>query len=112
MYKINSNKIKALIYLLEIHKNDNVLVFSDDITVLEHMAKKLNKPILMGDIKYEVRNVIFDLFRQGEIKVLFLSRIGDEAIDLPNANVAIEVNIQHGSRKQMLQRLGRIMRQK
>lgn len=26
--------------------------------------------------------------------------------------MAIEVNIQHGSRKQMLQRLGRIMRQK
>ena len=43
---------------------------------------------------------------------MFLSRIGDEAIDLPNANIAIEVNIQHGSRKQMLQRLGRIMRQK
>ena len=89
MYQINSNKMKALIYLLEIHKNDNVLVFSDDIMVLQHMAKKLNKPILMGEIKNEVRNVIFDLFRQGEIKVLFLSRIGDEAIDLPNANVAI-----------------------
>lgn len=55
---------------------------------------------------------IFDMFRQGKIKTLFLSRIGDEAIDLPNANVGIEINIQHGSRKQMLQRLGRIMRQK
>lgn len=55
---------------------------------------------------------IFDMFRQGKIRTLFLSRIGDEAVDLPNANVGIELNIQHGSRKQMLQRLGRIMRQK
>jgi superfamily II DNA or RNA helicase len=32
---------------------------------------------------------IFDMFRQGKIKTLLLSRIGDEAIDLPNANVGI-----------------------
>lgn len=63
--------------MLELHKNDNVLVFSDDVAVLEHMASRLNKPILMGEIKVEVRNAIFDLFRSGEIKVLFLSRIGD-----------------------------------
>lgn len=54
-----------------------MLVFSDDVAVLEHMASRLNKPILMGEIKVEVRNAIFDLFRSGEIKVLFLSRIGD-----------------------------------
>jgi DNA excision repair protein ERCC-3 len=55
---------------------------------------------------------IFDKFRNNEVRTLFLSRIGDEAIDLPNANVGIELNIQYGSRRQMLQRLGRIMRQK
>ncbi len=68
--------------------------------------------MLKGSAKPEERNFIFDMFRQGKIKTLLLSRIGDEAIDLPNANVGIELNIQHGSRKQMLQRLGRIMRQK
>ena len=67
---------------------------------------------MSGDSKTEERMFIFDMFRQGKIKTLFLTRIGDEAIDLPNANVGIELNIQHGSRKQMLQRLGRIMRQK
>lgn len=52
------------------------------------------------------------MFREGVYKTVLLSRIGDEAIDLPNANVAIEINIHKGSRRQMLQRLGRIMRPK
>jgi DNA excision repair protein ERCC-3 len=52
------------------------------------------------------------MFREGVYKTILLSRIGDEAIDLPNANVAIEINIHKGSRRQMLQRLGRIMRPK
>jgi len=52
------------------------------------------------------------MFREGKFKTVLLSRIGDEAIDLPNANVGIEINIHKGSRRQMLQRLGRIMRPK
>jgi DNA excision repair protein ERCC-3 len=52
------------------------------------------------------------MFREGVFKTVFLSRIGDEAIDLPNASVGIEINIHKGSRRQMLQRLGRIMRPK
>lgn len=88
------------------------MVFSDYKYILNFLAEKLRKPILSGDSKPDERMFIFDMFRQGKIKTLFLTRIGDEAIDLPNANVGIELNTQHGSRKQMLQRLGRIMRQK
>lgn len=101
-------------YLLRYHENlkDNVIVFCDNIKLIKYLAEKLKKPLLMGQSSSEQRNLVFDLFREEKIRTLFLSRIGDEAIDLPNANVGIEVNIQHGSRKQMLQRLGRIMRQK
>ena len=52
------------------------------------------------------------MFREGKFKTIFLTRIGDEAIDLPNANVAIEIAMHKGSRRQMMQRLGRIMRPK
>lgn len=69
-------------------------------------------PLLSGKTQTEDRNFVFDMFREGRYKTLLLSRIGDEAIDLPNANVAIEINIHKGSRRQMLQRLGRIMRPK
>lgn len=101
-------------FLLYHHEqlNDHILVFSDDVDILHYIAGQLKRPVLSGSSKAEERMFIFDMFRQGKVKTLFLSRIGDEAVDLPNANVGIELNLQHGSRKQMLQRLGRIMRQK
>jgi DNA excision repair protein ERCC-3 len=45
--------------------------------------------VLTGKEKHDERMFIFDKFRNGEVRTLFLSRIGDEAIDLPNANVGI-----------------------
>lgn len=113
-YQVNPNKVKALLYLLEYHEKlqDNIIVFCDNIKLIKFLADSLHRAMLFGDTGVQERNFIFDMFREGKIKTVFLSRIGDEAIDLPNANVAIEINIQQGSRKQMLQRLGRIMRQK
>ncbi len=52
------------------------------------------------------------MFRQGKFKTIFLTRIGDQAVDLPNANVGIQIAMNKGSRRQMMQRLGRIMRPK
>ena len=43
---------------------------------------------------------------------LFLSKVGDIAIDLPSANVIIQISSQFGSRRQEAQRLGRILRPK
>jgi DNA excision repair protein ERCC-3 len=76
------------------------------------LATRLKRPLLTGKTAIEDRNFVFDMFRQGVYKTVLLSRIGDEAIDLPNATVGIEINIHKGSRRQMLQRLGRIMRPK
>jgi DNA excision repair protein ERCC-3 len=41
-----------------------------------------------------------------------VSKIGDVAIDLPEANVLIQVSSHFGSRRQEAQRLGRILRPK
>lgn len=114
MYQSNPNKLKALIYLLEYHErlNDNIIVFCDKISLIYFLAEKLQIPLLSGKTSNEDRNFVFDMFREGVYKTILMSRIGDEAIDLPNANVAIELNIHKGSRRQMLQRLGRIMRPK
>lgn len=52
-YKINPNKIKALLFLLHHHEqlNDHILVFSDYKYILNFLAAKLRKPILSGDSK-------------------------------------------------------------
>lgn len=41
-----------------------------------------------------------------------LSKVGDTALDIPEANVIIQVSGQYGSRRQQAQRLGRILRPK
>ena len=43
---------------------------------------------------------------------LFVSKIGDNSIDLPGANVLIQVTFMFGSRRQEAQRLGRLLRPK
>ena len=43
---------------------------------------------------------------------LFISKVGDTSIDLPEANVIIQVSSQGASRRQEAQRLGRILRPK
>jgi len=43
---------------------------------------------------------------------LLLSKVGDTSIDLPAANVIIQISSLFGSRRQEAQRLGRILRPK
>jgi DNA excision repair protein ERCC-3 len=52
------------------------------------------------------------MFRNGEIKLLVVSKVANYAIDLPDANVAIQISGTFGSRQEEAQRLGRILRPK
>ena len=56
--------------------------------------------------------MLFDKFRQGKIKLLVVSKVANFSIDLPDANVAIQVSGSFGSRQEEAQRLGRILRPK
>ena len=56
--------------------------------------------------------VLFKDFKKGEIKLLILSKVANFALDLPDANVAIQVSGTFGSRQEEAQRLGRILRPK
>ena len=49
---------------------------------------------------------------RGEVRQLILSKVGNFAIDLPDANVLIQVSGTFGSRQEEAQRLGRILRPK
>ena len=47
-----------------------------------------------------------------QINTVFLSKVGDNSIDIPEANVLIQISSHAGSRRQEAQRLGRILRAK
>ena len=47
-----------------------------------------------------------------QVNTVFLSKVGDNSIDIPEANVLIQISSHAGSRRQEAQRLGRILRAK
>jgi DNA excision repair protein ERCC-3 len=49
---------------------------------------------------------------QSALRTICISKVGDTSIDLPEANVIIQVSSHFGSRRQEAQRLGRILRPK
>jgi DNA excision repair protein ERCC-3 len=62
------------------------------------------------DRRHRERERLFEEFRRGERRTLVISRVGDEGIDLPNAELAIVASGLGGSRRQGAQRAGRTMR--
>jgi DNA excision repair protein ERCC-3 len=56
------------------------------------------------------REKLFEQFREGTLSTLVVSRVGDEGIDLPSAELAVVASGLGGSRRQGAQRAGRTMR--
>ena len=65
-----------------------------------------------GSTKTAEREALFDEFRRGEIQTLVVSKVANFSIDLPEANVAVQVSGTFGSRQEEAQRLGRLLRPK
>jgi len=108
----NSKKLTLVEELICHHSDDSILVIGQYIAQVEKIAKKLNLPIITGKTKHEERKKIYADFRKGRIKVLVVSKVANFAVDLPDANVMIQVSGAFGSRQEEAQRLGRILRPK
>ena len=76
------------------------------------MAARLQAPLITGKTPTIDRERLYDAFRNGEIRLLVVSKVANFAIDLPDANVAIQISGTFGSRQEEAQRLGRILRPK
>lgn len=98
--------------LAERHRDDQVLIIGQYIEQLKLLAEELQAPLLTGRSSTVQREKLYDQFRRGEIKRLVVSKVANFAIDLPDANVAIQVSGTFGSRQEEAQRLGRILRPK
>jgi len=108
----NPAKFGIIKSLLERHKNDNVLVIGMYLSQLEEISAMFAAPIITGRTPRKERERLYGLFKNGDIKLLILSKVANFALDLPDANVAVQVSGTFGSRQEEAQRLGRILRPK
>jgi DNA excision repair protein ERCC-3 len=114
-YRIASeNRVKIDIVkdLIANHSEDYILVIGQYLDQLKIIAEELNAPLITGALPTEKREELYNSFRDGEIKLLVVSKVANFAIDLPDASVAIQVSGTFGSRQEEAQRLGRILRPK
>lgn len=108
----NPAKLYVLDELLARHRGDRVLIIGQYLDQLHRIARQTQAPIITGATPNTEREVLYEQFRTGEIEVLIVSKVGNFAIDLPDANVAVQVSGTFGSRQEEAQRLGRILRPK
>jgi DNA excision repair protein ERCC-3 len=108
----NPGKLEVAACLAERHKDDQVLVIGQFLDQLDLFAERLQAPLITGKTSTRDREKLYSAFRSGEIRRLVVSKVANFAIDLPDANVAIQVSGTFGSRQEEAQRLGRILRPK
>ena len=106
----NRGKIDEIRYLLSAHPDGKVLIFVDYLDQGRELSEALSVPFLNGETPHRRRRELLAEFRADERDVLVISRVGDEGIDLPTADLAIVASGLGGSRRQGTQRAGRTMR--
>jgi DNA excision repair protein ERCC-3 len=139
LYIMNLNKVRVCYNLVKFHLSHKrrIMLFCDDLFALRVYAQMLSNiigrkvPSVDGKTENSLRESIVSNFRRaadGDV-VLFskydilegypfvvryskfaLCRVGDMSIDLPEADVVIQLAIIQGSRMQELQRIGRVQR--
>ncbi|HUM71892.1 MAG TPA: DEAD/DEAH box helicase [Chloroflexota bacterium] len=101
----NPEKLTILDQLLARHYGDHILIIGTYLGQLEAVQRRYGFPLITGKTPVKQRQELLGAFRDG-------SKVGNFAIDLPEANVMIQISGAFGSRQEEAQRLGRILRPK
>ncbi|HEU5090087.1 MAG TPA: DEAD/DEAH box helicase, partial [Roseiflexaceae bacterium] len=108
----NRRKLPLVRALLETHPGARTLVIGQYLAQLNYIADNLGAPLITGKTPQREREKLFEAFRNGELELLIISKVGNFALDLPDAELLIQVSGTFGSRQEEAQRLGRILRPK
>lgn len=102
-------KLQVLESLLKIHQKDRILIFAESNELVYQISEQFLIPAITHHTKTKERKWILDYFRTGKYGVLVTSKVLNEGVDIPAANVAIILS-GSASPVEHLQRLGRILR--
>jgi DNA excision repair protein ERCC-3 len=106
------SKLAVVDELVQRHRDDRVLVIGQYLDQLHTLARRLDAPLITGQTPMDERERLLAAFREGTLKLVVVSKVANFSLDLPEANVAIQVSGTFGSRQEEAQRLGRILRPK
>ena len=108
----NTAKFEVMDHLLQKHPDEPVLIIGMYLDQLQRVQDRYGYPIITGKTSVPDRRDLYNRFKSGELRHLIISKVGNFAIDLPDASVMIQISGTFGSRQEEAQRLGRILRPK
>lgn len=105
----HENKIHVLGELLERRRNDRIIVFTNDNETVYRISRRYLLPTITHQTPVKERGEVLERINSGEYGVVVTSKVLNEGVDVPEANVAIILS-GTGSVREHVQRLGRILR--
>jgi len=93
----------------ELAKGSKIIVFTQYVKQAEHLGRRLGIPVVTGRTDKHRRSLVFELFKRGRYRAIILTTVGDEGIDIPDADTGIILS-GTSSKRQFIQRLGRLLR--
>jgi len=106
------SKLPVLDQLLRKHADEQILIIGMYLDQLDQVRQRYGFPLITGETPARERSDLYHRFRSGEIRQLIISKVGNFAVDLPDASVMVQISGTFGSRQEEAQRLGRILRPK
>ncbi len=104
-------KLGALWQVLVRHRNDRAIVFTEDNETVYRLSERLLIPVITHHTKAPERRRLLDAFAEGRLSALLTSKVLNEGVDVPEANVGVVLS-GSGSVREHVQRLGRILRKR
>jgi superfamily II DNA or RNA helicase len=104
-------KLDYVAHLLQRHRTDRVLIFTQDNLTAYAVSRRFLIPVITHQTKVRERSEILERFADGRYGAVATSRVLNEGVDVPDANVAVVIS-GSGSVREHVQRLGRILRRK
>jgi superfamily II DNA or RNA helicase len=105
------SKLKYLLHLLHRHRRDRVIIFTQDNATVYDISRRFLIPAITHQTKVTERSEILSSFSKGTYSAVVTSKVLNEGVDVPEANVAIVMS-GSGSVREHVQRLGRVLRKK
>lgn len=104
-----SAKFDYLELVLHRHRGDRTLIFTQDNATAYAISTRFLVPAITHHTKISERSTILEKLRDGRYGAVVTSKVLNEGVDVPEANVAVVVS-GSGSVREHVQRLGRVLR--
>lgn len=105
----SSAKLEAIWQLIRQHRSERLLIFTQDNEMAYRLGRTFLLPVITHHTKARERESFLEGFKSGEFSILVTSKVLNEGVDVPEANVAVVVS-GSGSTREHVQRLGRVLR--